>query len=306
MLLALRIEVDSLAAARQAVPPLLSMLQTAGAQASFYFNMGPDRSGRARGPLFQVGEHKRQIRQNRQLSGPHGAARLYGWLLPSPEVYRQAGAVIESVKQAGYEVGVGAWDRVAWVKQIAGADQRWVRQELQAALHAYETLLGEPGRSLAAPGWRTNRPALRLEQLLGMEYGSDTRGTHPFLPVVDGEPIRVPQLPTTLPTLAELIGSGSHDEQSAVEALLARTAQIPLTGHVFTIHAARDGGKRLPVLQRLIAGWQQQGHELASLHRLLGMLQQAKLPWHCVEQRAWPGYAGLLSVQGEPFPGRVA
>ncbi|GAB3266974.1 polysaccharide deacetylase family protein [Chitinimonas naiadis] len=303
MLLALRIEVDSLSAARDATPKLVELLQASGANASFFFNMGPDRSACARGPLFQVGEHRRQIRRNHAISRPHGAARFYGCLLPAPELAKQAAAAIQLAQQAGFEVGLRGWDRVNWIKRIATADQQWVREQIESAQGAFEGLLGAPARAIALPGWRTNRAALRLEQQMGFDYGSDTRGTHPFLPVVDGEPIRVAQLPTTLPTLSELIGSGSFDEMASVEALLAKTERIPLTGHVFTINAASDAGKRLPLLQRLIAGWQEQGHELASLARLHGLLQLGKLPWHTVEQRGWPGYSGLLAVQGEAFPG---
>ena len=57
-----------------------------------------------------------------------------------------------------------------------------------------------------AAGWRMNGHALRFAEALGFVWCSDSRGTHPFLPIVDGETIHCPQLPTTLPTLDELIG----------------------------------------------------------------------------------------------------
>ena len=44
---------------------------------------------------------------------------------------------------------------------------------------------------------------------LGFRYASDTRGTHPFIPVVRAEIVGCPQFPTTLPTLDELIGRGA-------------------------------------------------------------------------------------------------
>ncbi len=51
-----------------------------------------------------------------------------------------------------------------------------------------------------------NEAALALEEQLGFSYASDTRGEAPFMPMISGRRGRVPQLPTTLPTLDELIG----------------------------------------------------------------------------------------------------
>jgi hypothetical protein len=48
-----------------------------------------------------------------------------------------------------------------------------------------------------------NREAFRLTQRMGFVYASDTRGTHPFLPVIKAEIVACPQYPTTLPTLDE-------------------------------------------------------------------------------------------------------
>lgn len=302
MLLALRIEVDSLAATREAVPRLLEALQRHGAGASFYFNFGPDRGALAHGPLFEIGRDKRQRKLNRALLGPQGWARGYGRPLPAPRVGEQAAAAIRAVREAGFDTGVLAWDRAGWVRQIGSAGQDWVAAELAAACSAHAELCGEPPRATALPGWRLNRAALRQQQQLGLEFGSDTRGRHPFYPVVDGEPVRVPQLPTTLPTLAELIGDG-HDEDGAVAAILARSERIPLTGHVFTVQAAADGGKRLPLLERLLAGWHEQGHEITSLARLYKLLDRAALPWHSVLQQPSPLYGGTLAEQGPAFPG---
>ena len=61
-----------------------------------------------------------------------------------------------------------------------------------------------------------NDTALALEEQLGFSYASDTRGNGPFMPLIAGRRGRVPQLPTTLPTLDELIGlDGVHDGQRA-------------------------------------------------------------------------------------------
>jgi peptidoglycan/xylan/chitin deacetylase (PgdA/CDA1 family) len=300
MLLALKIDVDSLAAAREGVPRLEALLKSLGANATFFFDMGPDRSGRTGGPLFGVGQHRPQQRLNRQLGGPHGMARFYGNLWPAPlQAPRQAKTMLQLAEQ-GHEVGLSVWDRVAWVKQIASADSRWTVQQIELARTAFHAVQGRDVTAMAAPMWRTNRASLRRQQQLGLAYGSDCRGDYPFLPVVDGEPIAIPQLPTTLPTLAELIGADGITEADACDAMLARASRRPL--QIMTISASSDTGKRLPLLQAILAAWQARGYRLVSLGEMRAALHGPDLPWHRLEQTEWPGYAGTLAVQGDRFP----
>ncbi|MBV8466079.1 MAG: polysaccharide deacetylase family protein [Burkholderiales bacterium] len=301
MLLAIKIDVDTVAAARDNVPRLVELLQAVEADATFFFNMGPDRSGRAGGKLFQVGESGGQQRRNWRHAKPRGASRFYGTLLPTPLCVKRAQQTMRAVQQVGYETGIRGWDWVDWVKQSAQADEAWMKGELVSACAAYEQVFGQRPKAIALPAWRAHRGAFRLQQRLELEYGSDTRGTHPFLPVIEGEPVCVPQFPTTLPTLAEL---SSRDKalDNAVETLLAQTAARSHYAHVFSINAHADGGKRLPQLQQLFAGWREQGYQLGSLRGLYQSLDVTKLPWHTVVQREWPGYAGKLASQGEKFP----
>ncbi|WP_374347068.1 polysaccharide deacetylase family protein [Chitinimonas sp.] len=302
MLLALKIDIDTVAAARSSTPKLIELLQHHQAQASFYFALGPDRSGRSNGPLFRIGEHRSQQTINRRLSGPRGLARLYGNVLPAPLLARQAQAEMKQVQQAGFELGFTAWDRVNWVKLAQQADEAWYQQEIATANAAFASLFGHPARSMAAPLWRASRPLFRLQQRMGMRFGSDCRGHGPFLPVVDGEPVAIAQLPTTLPLLQELIGADGLTEQDAVQQLLRLSRTTPPYGHVFTIHAGSDCGKRLPLLQALLAGWQEQGYRLVSLQQLFDTLDASTLPWHTLEQQSWEGFAGKLASQGQPFP----
>lgn len=302
MLLALRIDVDTLAGAREGVPRLVELLQSLEADATFFFSLGPDRSGQARGPAFRVGEYAPQQKQNLRAAGARGMARCYGTLLPAPLQATRIADIVRKVDQVGYETALGPWDRVNWVKRISEADEAWIKGEMDMAQAAYAQLVGRPAQAMAAPDWRCARAAFRLQQRMGLQYGSDCRGDGPFLPVVDGEPIAVPQLPTTLPTLAELIGAGGMGEQDAVAHLLALTAK-PAASHVFRIHAGPDTGKRLPLLQHLLAAWKEGNCQLVSLRRLHASLDPAALRWHRVEQQAWPAYSGQLATQGENFPG---
>ena len=141
-----------------------------------------------------------------------------------------------------------------------------------------------------------NRHALRLMQRFGFDYSSDTRGTHPFIPTWNAEIIACPQLPTTLPTLDELMNRDGITLDNIAHHILKLTENAPATGHVFTLHAELEGGKWLPKFEQLLQGWQAQGYELVSMRQLLNNLDISALPRHEVEMREVDGRVGKLAV----------
>ena len=149
----------------------------------------------------------------------------------------------------------------------------------------------------AAAGWQTNRHALRLTQRLGLDYSSDTRGTHPFTPTWNAEIVACPQLPTTLPTLDEIINRNGITLENVAQHMLQLTANPLPSGHVFTLHAELEGGKWMPVFEQLLVGWKEQGYELVSLRQYLENLESS-LPRHEVVLREVDGRVGTLAVQG--------
>ncbi|MBV8659514.1 MAG: polysaccharide deacetylase family protein [Burkholderiales bacterium] len=301
MQVALKIDVDTLKAAQSGVPLLVELLQAHGATATFFFNMGLDRSGRASGPLFEFGEIRAHRRLAKRLMRPRGAARWYGTLLGAPAIALKAGDTLRQAQTAGHEIALRGWDPVNWVKQIAQAPEAWIKTEYEAAQGAYLRTFGQAATVMAAPGWRSTRAAFRLQQRSRVAYASDTRGSHPFMPIVDGEPVKVPQLPTTLPTILEA-RVGCMSDEDAVAAIIHDAAAKPNAQHVFTINAQTDTGKLLPALKSLFAAWHESGVALVSLNTLYRQLQLADLPWHDVEFRHWPGYEGNLACQGRHFP----
>jgi Polysaccharide deacetylase. len=108
--------------------------------------------------------------------------------------------------RAGHETGVHTWDHILWQDYVVRKSADWTRRQLQLAANRYGDIFGRPPQVHGAAGWQMNDAAYLLEQELGFTLASDGRGTHPFLPVVQGRTLSVPQLPTTLPTLDELIG----------------------------------------------------------------------------------------------------
>lgn len=294
--LALKIDVDTYRGTREGVPRLVEVLQRHQAQASFFFTLGADHTGRAIKHLFRSGF----ISKARRISAfqHHGfKTSLYGTLLPAPNIGEKCADTLRAVRDAGFEVGVHANDRFCWQDKVTGKGEKWTQGEMDKSVARFSEIFGSAPKSYAAAGWQTNRYGLRHNQHLGFAYSSDTRGTHPYLPTWDAEIIACPQLPTTLPTLDELIGRDGITAENVAQNLLAMTREPSETGHVFTLRAELEGGLWLPIFEELIKGWQAQGYELVSLNHYLQGFKVAELPRHEVKFRAVDGSIGTQATQ---------
>ncbi len=296
MKLALKVDAATFRGTLVGVPRLVEALRRAEAQATFYFNLGPDHSGRMPASLLAAS------RKGASALGRHGLAALfYGTLLPGPDVGLRCSNILRGVRDAGFDTGVQGWDRAAWQRRAGSAAPAWTERRMQRAIARYTSIFGDPPKTHAAAGWQLNPHALRLTQRLGFGYASDTRGTHPFIPVRNAEVVLCPQLPTTLPTLDELLGRDGCGIDTVHERLLALTAQAPPTGHVYTVQADLEGQMLLPVFEKLLAGWRAQGYELVSLGGLLAAIDASRLPRHELVCGTLEGRAGTLMQQGAEF-----
>jgi len=295
--IALKIDVGTYRGTREGVPRLVELLQRQQAQASFFFSLGADRTGRAIKHVFRSGfiSKARRIKAFQH----HGLkTSLYGTLLPAPNIGEKCADTLRAVRDAGFEVGLHANDRFYWQDKVTGKGEKWTQREMDKAVAHFTEIFGSAPKSYAAAGWQTNRYGLRHTQHLGFEYSSDTRGMHPYLPTWDAEIIACPQLPTTLPTLDELIGRDGITTENVALELLAMTQAPSATGHVFTLRAELEGGLWLPVLEALLKGWRAQGYEIVSLHDYLQAFKVADLPRHEVRFNAVAGSIGTQATQG--------
>jgi undecaprenyl phosphate-alpha-L-ara4FN deformylase len=304
MRLALKIDVDTLRGTREGVPNLVALLQKHGVQATFLFSLGPDHTGRAIRRVFRRG-FVGKVRRTSVVRHYGVRTLLYGTVLPGPDIGRRAVAEMRAVRDAGFETGVHTWDHTRWQDGLATADAEWTAGEMHRACERYHEIFGEEPRVHGAAGWQMNRHALRLTQRMGFEYCSDGRGTHPHLPVWDAEPVRCPQLPTTLPTLDELIGTDSVTEGNVAAHLLELTKDPAPAGHVFTLHAELEGMRLAGTFEQLLVGWKAQGWALGSTRMLFETLQPMALPRCNVGPGEVPGRAGTLLLQGPEFLGDV-
>lgn len=296
MKLALKVDAATFRGTLVGVPRLVEALRKAEAQATFYFNLGPDHSGRRLGSLLAAS------RKGASALKRHGLATLlHGTLLPGPDIGSRCAGILRGVRDAGFDTGVLGWDCAAWQYRASSASPAWTAKQMQRAIARYEKIFGEAPKTHAAPGWQMNPHALRLTQRLGFGYASDTRGTHPFIPVWNAEIVLCPQLPTTLPTLDELLGRDGCSASTIHEHVLALTTQAPPSGHVFTVQADLEGQMLLPVFEKLLEGWKEQGYEIVSLGGLLEAIDASRLPRHELVRGMIEGRAGTLMLQGPEF-----
>lgn len=293
--LALKVSVDTYKGARDGIPWLLETLQAHDAKATFFVTLGPDRSGRQVGQLFKRGgltwKHLRLRHDKTSL--------LYGWLLPAPEIGKRCAEQLRSLQTAGFEIGISAWDRIDWLKQVGSASNPWSEKQLQQAIDAYQHLFGETPRAYSAIDGQINRHTLRLQQRLGFAYAADSQGTAhsgPFLPLWCAEPIHCLQVPSTLPSLDQVMQQENLGEAGAVSHLLKQSAALPeSTIPVYALSAEREGLRQQDSFLQLLAGWREQGYTLCGLDQLAYGCDISKLPRCPVSLEASTGSAPRLT-----------
>ena len=298
MRLALKIDVDTYRGTREGVPRLVELLQKHGAGATFLFSLGPDHTGRAIKRVFRPG-FLGKVGRTSVLSHYGIRTLLYGTLLPGPDIGKRCADILRGVRDAGFEVGIHTWDHVKWQDGVGSADEAWTERQMALARDRFREIFAAEPKVHGAAGWQMNVHAWRRTQRFGFDYCSDSRGTHPFLPVFRAEIVACPQLPTTLPTLDELIGLDGVTEASVADAVLERTREP--RDHVFTLHAELEGMKLAPAFERLLEGWKAQGYELVALRDLRASLDPAALPLHAVQDGEIRGRSGTLALQGPAF-----
>jgi undecaprenyl phosphate-alpha-L-ara4FN deformylase len=299
--IALKIDVDTYRGTREGVPRLADLLGRLEARATFLFSLGPDHTGRAIKRAFRRG-FVGKVRRTSVLEHYGLRTLLYGTLLPGPHIGKRCGATMRGIARHGFEVGVHTHDHVRWQDGVASADESWTRRQLQLAQDQFVEIFARPAEVHGAAGWQVNSFVPALERALGFRYASDVRGTGPFMPVVAGAEIAVPQLPTTLPTLDELVGREDLGHGDPTEHLLAITAAQPGRDQVFTLHAELEGGAYLASFERLLQGWRRQAFEITDLRTLAGSLDLAHLPRCGIYAGEVPGRSGTLACQGHCMP----
>ncbi len=297
MEVALKIDVDTHQGLELGVPRLASMLESEGVAASFYITMGPDNSGRAILRVFKNRGFLSKMFRTKAVSMYGTRTILSGTLLPSRPIALSFPGIIRDLKKRGFEVGVHGYDHVRWQDHLDDIGEAGVRDELGDAFEAYRAIVGEPSRSFAAPGWRTNNAALLALDAMSLDYRSDTRGVAPYRCVVEGQTLATPEIPTTLPTLDEVMGRRElRDDVAVREFYLGQCKPDALNVH--TIHAETEGMGQLENFTALVRALKERGAKFVQLRDVAWRLNRKELPACEVIRTTLPGRAGWISAQG--------
>jgi undecaprenyl phosphate-alpha-L-ara4FN deformylase len=305
----LKVDVDTLRGTREGVPRLVALFKKLGLDATFYFSVGPDHTGRAMRRVFRKG-FAQKVARTSVLKHYGLKTLLYGVLLPGPDIGRSAGGVMRGVHDGGFEVGLHTYDHVRWQDYVAKATAAWTRVEFERGLEAFERVFGFLPQSHAAAGWQINAHGLELERDYGLRYASDTRGGPPFFPVLTQGVSSCPQLPTTLPTFDEILGLDGVDESTIAEAVfrLSAAAAAPDadadadadagdTLQVFTLHAELEGMLLLDAFESLLVKWRDSGATITRMATIHDLAMRRPLPARAVVMGEVAGRSGLLAVQ---------
>ncbi|MBD3705319.1 4-deoxy-4-formamido-L-arabinose-phosphoundecaprenol deformylase [Klebsiella pneumoniae] len=209
-----------------------------GSEASFFFSVGPDNMGR----------HLWRLIKTRSFCGrccvpepPRCTAGIFCW--PAPHwPGRRIGAGNEAVLRAAaesHEVGLHAWDHYSWQAWSGVWPQERLALEVERGLLELERIIGRPVTCSAVAGWRADQRVVKAKESFDFLYNSDCRGTRPFLPQLGSGVSGTVQIPVTLPTWDEAVGT-AVDIAGFNRYLLDcihRDAGVP----VYTIHAEVEG-----------------------------------------------------------------
>lgn len=297
MILGLRIDVDTLRGTRQGVPALGALLKKHGILASFFFSVGPDNMGRNLFRLLKPAFFMKMLRSK--------AASLYGWdillmgtLGPGPNIGKRCKDMIRAISDGGHETGLHAWDHYTWQAHILKHDESRIRSAMERGYAALAEITGKPPTSSAAPGWIANDAVLRAKESFGFTYNSDCRGNSLFIPKVDGRLLKTPQIPVTLPTYDEIIGSEGVTPETYNSRLLSMIKPGKL--NVLTIHAEVEGIVCLDMFEDFIIRAKAADIHMLPLCRLLDPAQ--KMGEAALLQKTIQGREGCVAVQS-PSPG---
>ena len=296
--LSLRVDVDTLEGSLRGIPALLRMLDRQQMQASFYFCFGPDNSGKALRRIFRKGFLEKMRRTNgAKLYG--FKTMMYGVLLPAPIIWKRAAEQMRLAREAGHEVAIHGWDHVQYHDLLDRKSLAWLTDWFAQAHAAFATVFGEPARGAVSPAWRCNDTTLELQEPYGMAYAGDCRGLEPFYPVVKGRTLGTLQVPTTLPTLDELLGLDGRTAAQVNAEVLGLLREDAL--NVYALHTEVEGGALADTFEAFLQGLKDQEVRIRTHADWVPELKAAQPPALALSRREIPGRAGWVSYGG-PAP----
>jgi len=294
--LAIKVDVDTDRGTRLGVPALLDLFDELGIQATFLFSLGPDNTGRAIKRIFRPGVFRKVARTS--VVSTYGLRTLLnGVLWPGPHIGRRNQAILRATRERGHEVGIHCYDHIRWQDGLARMTRAEVFAEFAKARTEFRRIFGEEARTAGAAGWQANAHSLAAYDDAGLDYASDSRGTHAYFPIADGAAYKTLQIPTTLPTLDELLGRAEYPKSNLANHYLSLLH--PERDNVLTAHAEIEGMAELQWFRGFLRQAREQRAQFVRLDAMAMARRQNSLAIPSCRLLAGKvdGRSGTLAVQ---------
>ncbi len=295
--LGLKIDVDTERGTQIGVPNLLKLFDELGIKATFLFALGPDNTGRAIKRIFRPGFFQKVSRTSViQIYGLK--TLLNGILWPGPNIAKKHAAIMREVARAGHEVGIHCYDHIYWQDKLHKLKEPVVREEVNKAHDAFKEVFGFAAKTMGSAGWQASKHSLAAYDGHDLVYASDTRGQKAFYPKADKRVFKTLQIPTTLPTLDELLGRPEYPLISMTEHYLNLIKPKQL--NTFTLHAELEGMAYLNWFKEFLVECQKQDMKIVPIKNIALKLLEKKsdIPTLPLIQGTVDGRSGTLAVHG--------
>ncbi|CAM4423367.1 MAG: putative 4-deoxy-4-formamido-L-arabinose-phosphoundecaprenol deformylase ArnD [Legionellaceae bacterium] len=295
-IIAIKVDVDTERGTRIGVPNLLNLFEELEIPATFLFSLGPDNTGRALKRIFKRGFLKKVSRTNvLKLYGIR--TLLNGILWPGPHIGKRHATIMRLVKEKGHETGIHCYDHTYWQDNIHNMTDKQVYTEFENACNEYYRIFNEIPQGAGAPGWQANTKSLFAYDKANLLYGSDTRGEYPFYPKIKNQMFKTLQIPTTLPTLDELLGLPEYpvNKLTSYYLQLLKTSAL----NVFTTHAEIEGMSQINWFREFLTQAKKEGIQFCTLATIANnvLANSISIPVCHLIQGSIPGRSGHLAIQ---------
>jgi undecaprenyl phosphate-alpha-L-ara4FN deformylase len=295
----LKIDIDTERGTREGVTNLLNLLYELDIKATFLFSLGPDNTGRALKRIFRPGFLKKVSRSN--VVGMYGIKTLLnGVLWPGPHIAKRHANMMREVAHQGHETGIHCYDHIYWQDNVQKLSQEAVSREFQKACNCYIDVFGKKPLTAGAPGWQANEKSLKAYDDAKLKYASDARGEFPFFPRINGVVFNTLQIPTTLPTLDELLGRPEFPEPRIIDYYLSLlNLQRP---NIFTMHAEIEGMAKIKWFRELLLALKSNAVNFLKTEEIADSVlsHPDNIPICNLNQGMVEGRSGTLAVQEIP------
>lgn len=293
--LAIKIDVDTDRGTRIGVDNLLKLFAELNIQTTFLFSLGPDNTGRAIKRIFRPGFLKKVSRSS--VVSTYGLRTLLnGTLLPGPHIGKRNQKIMQSVLSQ-HEVGIHCYDHIRWQDGLATMSRAEVFKEFGKAREEFQRIFGFSAKTAGAAGWQANDFSLAAYDEAKLLYGSDVRGKFPFYPRINGVIYKTLQIPTTLPTLDELLGRPDYPMEHLTDFYLSQLSSS--TPNILTIHAELEGMKYINWFREFLQKTKSQQIKFVTVANIAEALLKdpSHIPVCDLIQGTVDGRSGTMAVQ---------